>query len=115
MTRLSQNYATATNGHEAVLAYTSASGPFDVVFMDLQMPRMDGLAAAREIRKWEVENGVKPAAVVALTGAASGNARLEAFGSGMDLFLVKPVKMSVLMDVMVRLREGGRAALRGFG
>lgn len=79
------------------------------------MPTMDGLAAAREIRKWEVAHGCKSAALVALTGAASVKARLEAFGSGMDLFLVKPVRMSVLMEVMLELKEGGREALRGFG
>lgn len=97
------------------MAYKEFRGDIDIIFMDLQMPTMDGLVAAREIRRYEAENGVQGAAIVALTGAAGVGVRQEAFSSGMDLFLVKPVRMGLLMDVMVLLSEGGREALRNFG
>jgi len=78
------------------------------------MPVMDGLQATREIRRYEHENLCKPSAVVALTGAASMNARQEAFSSGMDLFLTKPVVMKVLKEILLELREYGREALKEF-
>lgn len=115
MTRLAQDHVGATNGHEALEAYKAASSKFDIIFMDLQMPTMDGLEATREIRRYEHEMGLVPAAVVALTGAASMSARQEAFSSGMDLFLTKPVAMKVLKEVLLELRDHGRAALREFG
>lgn len=115
MSKLQQNHIEATNGREAFEAYKAASGSFDIIFMDLHMPVMDGLEATREIRRYEHENGMVPVVVVALTGAASMNARLEAFSSGMDVFLTKPVAMKVLKDILLEFRDNGRTALREFG
>lgn len=79
------------------------------------MPIMDGLEASREIRRYEHEKGLSPTAIVALTGAASLSARQEAFSSGMDLFLTKPVAMKVLKQILLEFRDKGREALREFG
>ena len=113
MTKLQQTHASATNGLEAVDAYKAS--PADVVFMDLQMPVMDGLKASREIRRYEHEKGLVPTVIVALTGAVSLSARQEAFSSGIDLFLTKPVAMKVLEGVLLEFRDKGRRALREFG
>jgi CheY-like chemotaxis protein len=110
--RLQQPHNSATNGREAVEAYRKS--PVDVVFMDLHMPVMNGLEASRKIRKYEHEQGLAPTAIVALTGAVSLNARQEAFASGMDLFLIKPVAMKVLNEILILLRDKGRGALRDF-
>ena len=113
MAKLQQSHASATNCREAIDAYKAS--PADIVFMDLQMPMMDGLEASREIRRYEHEKGLVPTVIVALTGAASLSARQEAFSSGMDLFLTKLVAMKVLKEVLLEFKDKGRGALREFG
>jgi len=60
------------------------------------MPIMDGLTSTREIRKYEQENSLKPSMIIAVTGAASVQARKEAMISGVDQFLTKPVPLKTL-------------------
>ena len=91
MKKLKHDYVTAINGLEAVTAYKAADTCYDVIFMDIQMPIQDGLSATRDIRHFERENHLPPTAIIALTGAGSAAVRQEAFSSGIDLFLTKPV------------------------
>ncbi len=88
------------NGREAVDAW--ASQPFDIVLMDVEMPELDGLAAAREIRQREREPG-RHTPVVALTAHASEESRAECLAAGMDAVLVKPVRQDDLDDAIRRL------------
>jgi CheY-like chemotaxis protein len=60
------------------------------------MPVMDGLTSTRNIRAHERANHIKPTNVIALTGLASASAQQEAFGSGVDTFMTKPVKLKEL-------------------
>ncbi|TKA57871.1 hypothetical protein B0A49_11387 [Cryomyces minteri] len=76
---------------------------FDVVLMDISMPIMDGLEATRNIRQYERERGLKPSTVIALTGLASATAQQEAFSSGIDLFLTKPVRLKELTKILERV------------
>ncbi|EME79355.1 uncharacterized protein MYCFIDRAFT_34995, partial [Pseudocercospora fijiensis CIRAD86] len=62
------------------------------IFMDITMPVMDGLEAGRRIRAYERAAGLQPVMIVALTALASQHARQEAYSSGIDLFLTKPVR-----------------------
>jgi CheY-like chemotaxis protein len=65
------------------------------------MPVMDGFTATREIRAHEKANNLPAATVVALTGLGSAKAQQEAFTSGVNLFLTKPVplkKLKALID-----------------
>lgn len=74
------------------------------------MPIMDGFESTRLIRKFESEyqntldlsekESFKPATIIALTGLASASAQQEAYGSGMDLFLTKPVRRQELLTVL---------------
>ncbi|KAI5249032.1 hypothetical protein E4T43_00996 [Aureobasidium subglaciale] len=101
-------FMTANNGLEAFEAYKSqcedndknsdqmVDPPFDYVLMDLSMPVMDGLTSTRNIRAHERANNIKPATVIALTGLASASAQQEAFSSGIDTFMTKPVKLKEL-------------------
>ena len=92
------DYDCAEDGLQAVEAAESRDAGYSVVFMDLSMPVMDGLEATRKIRALEKERRNRlgdaapaPALIIALTGLASSRDQTNAFASGVDLFMTKPV------------------------
>ncbi|CZT51783.1 uncharacterized protein RSE6_12978 [Rhynchosporium secalis] len=113
MRKLKLDHATAINGLEAFNSYKDCDGKFDVIFMDISMPIMSGIESTRHIRRYEKENGLQPVALIALTGAANPSTRQEAFSSGVDLFLTKPVPMKTLRGMLDDLRREGRAVFAG--
>lgn len=102
MKKLNYKYNTACDGQEAVETFlNSPPGRYSCVFMDISMPVMDGFEATRRIRAFERETRApKPAAIFALSGLASAEAQQEAFASGIDLFLAKPVKLKELSSIL---------------
>jgi signal transduction histidine kinase len=78
---------TATDGVEALVAYEKRR--FDVIFMDCQMPRMDGFETTAEIRKREATTGFRTP-IIALTASAETNYRERCLNAGMDDFIGKP-------------------------
>ncbi|PNP39366.1 hypothetical protein TGAMA5MH_08784 [Trichoderma gamsii] len=100
MKKLGRAYHTATNGSLAVEAYKANPNHCKYIFMDVSMPVMDGFEATRCIRAYEREHQLKPCIIFALTGLASESAQQEAFGSGVDLFLTKPVKLKELGAIL---------------
>lgn len=74
--------------------------PFNIILMDLSMPIMDGLESTRHIRAFERANNLAPTTVIALTGLASASAQQEAFSSGIDTFMTKPVKLKELAKIL---------------
>ncbi|RDW86235.1 putative sensor histidine kinase/response regulator [Aspergillus mulundensis] len=94
----------AENGQLAVDAVERTPGGFDLIFMDISMPVMNGFEATRAIRAIEKERGTEvstPATIIALTGLSSSRDESEALSSGIDLFLTKPVsfkEVSKLLD-----------------
>jgi CheY-like chemotaxis protein len=72
----------------------------DVILMDINMPILDGLEATRQIRAHERDNGLSPVTIIALTGVASSEAQQEAHVSGVNLFLIKPVRLGDLEVVL---------------
>ncbi|KAF1928667.1 uncharacterized protein M421DRAFT_152089 [Didymella exigua CBS 183.55] len=89
-------YAEAENGLEAVRAYQSSQVTFDIILMDMSMPVMDGMTATRTIRQYEQEYNIPRSCIIALTGLASASAKLEAWNSGIDHFMTKPVNFKAL-------------------
>jgi CheY-like chemotaxis protein len=94
LTRLGHRPTIAGTGEAAVeswLAARAAGSPYDLVLMDVQMPVMDGLEAARRIRAAEAETNTTPTRMLALTANAYAEDREAALAAGMNGLLVKPL------------------------
>jgi CheY-like chemotaxis protein len=91
----------ANNGSEAV--EMASAGDYHIVLMDLQMPLMDGIAATREIRLREQATDRRPVPIIAMTGNSPDDYGEECRQSGMDGFLMKPVTLEQLTNMLTRL------------
>lgn len=74
------------------------------------MPVMSGLEATRQIRAHEIRNGLPPVTIIALTGVASSETQQEANSSGVNLFLIKPVRLADLEVVLKGVVTGQEKA-----
>jgi len=93
-------YKTASNGKQAVEAFQNPANTFDYILMDISMPVMNGIEAARLIREWEsAQSQPLPsrartrARIIAMTGLGDDRTRQEALASGIDVFLTKPIRL----------------------
>jgi signal transduction histidine kinase/CheY-like chemotaxis protein len=82
------------DGRAAVEAW--ACGGFDLVFMDIQMPVRDGIAATRDIRRLEAERGLTPTRILALTANTMQHQVAEYAAAGMDGVVAKPIMIDRL-------------------
>jgi CheY-like chemotaxis protein len=99
--------AVALNGREAVDAFEGER--FDLILMDVQMPKMDGLEATRLIREKEAERGGH-ISIVAMTAHAMKGDRDECLAAGMDDYMSKPFKPKELYSIIekVAFRPSGK-------
>jgi CheY-like chemotaxis protein len=86
----------ASNGNEAIEKLSMTSDDFDLIFMDVQMPVMDGLEATKVIRS----KGYGDIPIIAMTASAMEEDRAKCFKAGMDGYLAKPVRMEVIKEVI---------------
>ena len=96
LTRQGHRIEVASNGLEAFEAVKVKK--FDIVFMDLQMPVMDGIEASRRIREWENE-GVHTF-IVALTAGYFPEDGQKLFEAGMDNYLSKPFQVEHIQKLL---------------
>ena len=88
---------TAKNGYEAIAKYTEFKP--DLIFMDVQMPDMNGYEATREIRKIEKMNGANTP-IIALTAGSVLGEKERCIEAGMIDFLAKPVLLEAMINVL---------------
>jgi len=95
------------NGIEAIDAYLIAleeNDPYDLVFLDIMMPKLDGIKALKTIRDFENQHKVKKAAkIIMLTALTETEVVDDSFSKGADAYATKPVDIDKLIDVMRKL------------
>jgi CheY-like chemotaxis protein len=98
--KLGLEVSQAVNGREAV--EMAVRTRFDIVFMDLHMPEMDGLEATRAIRAAEAGRG-RCTPIVALTASVMQETREQCMAAGMDAFVPKPFARDQIVAVLKQL------------
>ncbi|HKT53506.1 MAG TPA: ATP-binding protein, partial [Caulobacteraceae bacterium] len=99
----------AADGVEALNAFGQA--PFDLVLMDIQMPRMSGVEAARGIRRLEAERGLSRTPILAVTANVMAGQVEEYRTAGMDGVVAKPLQMEALFAEIDRVLGDEAAGL----
>jgi CheY-like chemotaxis protein len=95
----------AENGEEAIQVFSPHPTAFDLVFMDIQMPKMNGFEATAKIREIETQckkeqqyNGHIP--IVAMTAQSMKGDREKCIAAGMDDYIAKPIKQQNVLDII---------------
>ncbi len=88
--------ALAGTGEEAVTVYSQTPDAFDLIFMDVQMPKVDGLEATRRIR----EKGFDAVPIIAMTAHAMKGDRDRCLEAGMNDYLSKPIRREAVLDIL---------------
>ncbi|KKL07719.1 hypothetical protein LCGC14_2583210 [marine sediment metagenome] len=96
LTKAGYRTEVAKNGNEAVEKYMANPSDFDLIFMDVQMPEMDGLEATRAIR----DKGFDSIPIVAMTAHAMKGDREKCLEAGMDDYITKPIKREIVFDIL---------------
>jgi len=109
----------ANNGREAVEKYSATPEDFDLIFMDVQMPEMDGLKATTAIREFENQklktkpdvqkqqstiinhqSSIKRVPIVAMTAHAMKGDKEKCLAAGMDDYITKPLKREIVFEIL---------------
>jgi len=94
---------------EAVQRRDDADRPFDLILMDISMPRMGGIEATTIIRKYEEEHRRRHTPIIALTAHAMIGDRERILQAGMDEYIAKPLNKNHLLLTITRvIRESQR-------
>jgi len=106
LSRLGHHVVITTNGEGALeswLSANSAGAPYDLVLMDIQMPRLDGIETTKQIRSREAGQPGRRTPILALTANTLVEDRYACFEAGMDGFLIKPLDREKLADALAGL------------
>jgi len=86
----------ADDGREAVEKYTGSPEKYDLIFMDVQMPEMDGIQAAHAIRVL----GYNTVPIIAMTAHTTARYRKKCLAAGMNDFITKPIKRKLITEIV---------------
>jgi len=86
----------AANGREAVDTFIASPQKYDLIFMDIQMPEMDGITAVEQIRS----RGYDKIPIVAMTANAMQGDRETCLDAGMNDYVSKPIKREVVFEAI---------------
>jgi CheY-like chemotaxis protein len=104
LTKAGYQVEVANDGKEAVKKYTSSPEAFDLIFMDVQMPEMNGMEATASIREKELAASNPKAPnripIIAMTAAAMKGDKEKCLESGMDDYIPKPIKRELVFEMI---------------
>ncbi len=95
-----QSAVYAENGLEAIQLIKTSPSPFDIIFMDCEMPIMDGYTATQHIRDWEKQQKLAHTLIIAITAHALADQADYCKAHGMDEYMVKPINFSLLQKML---------------
>ena len=97
----------AVNGRVCVdMMREAAEGSYELIFMDVQMPEMNGLAATRAIRQLE-DPWAASIPIIAMTADAFSENVMECLDAGMDGHIAKPVDIKLVIKEIRRIKDRG--------
>ena len=103
-------YEIANNGQEAYEKYQK--GGFDIVFMDINMPKVDGLEGLRLIREYESSQNIAQTPIIALTANAIKGDKERFLNAGMDDYLTKPIDTQSLQKMLQKYLKDNQTATK---
>lgn len=104
LAKLGYGCDSVTNGEDALQAARQRA--YDAIVLDVQMPRLDGVSAARRMRAGEAGSHARSAPIVALTAHALRGDRERCLAAGMDAYLAKPLDPDALAATLAELLSG---------
>ena len=107
LSKLDYHAALAQNGKQVI--EMADLDQYDLIFMDVQMPEMDGIEATKNIRKYME---IQPM-IIAMTANAMKEDKDECLKAGMDDFLGKPVKLEEIVDMLTKWSNIAKAKITG--
>lgn len=113
LTKLGHRPVITTDGEAALeswVAAATAGAPYDLVLMDVQMPKLDGIETTKQIRARESARSLRHTPIIALTANTLVDDRYACFEAGMDGFLVKPLDRDKLADALASVNVSGSVA-----
>ncbi len=111
--RLGHRPVVTTDGEAALESWVAAQtggALYDVILMDVQMPKLDGIETTKQIRARETELGMRRTPIIALTANTLVDDRYACFEAGMDGFLVKPLDRDKLIEALNGVNISGSIA-----
>ena len=109
MKKLNITNEVVNDGLQAVENFRANLNRYDLVFMDCEMPNLDGYGATRQIRHIEKNKGLKPTRIVALSAHALKEFEELGRESGMDDYLTKPINKDELLNLLNELKDNKKA------
>jgi len=98
LTKAGYHVDIANDGQEATEIYLEDPGKYDLIFMDINMPEMDGRTATRLIRK----KGFNTIPIIAITADIMPEDREQALAAGMNDYIAKPIKREIVFDMVTK-------------
>lgn len=112
LNRQGLSFTTVSDGEQALYLYRRHHAEYSLIFMDCEMPNMDGYTATRLIREFEKENRLPAIPIIALTAHVVQEYQEKVVAAGMDACIAKPIEVKVFTDTLRTFLDQKHLAVR---